>query len=125
MDYRIRTLVDLVQADLAHDIDVGRLASIVGMSVPGLRLLFKRDVGLPPQRFIKQLRLERARSILCSQMLSVKEVMVIVGFRDESHFVKDFARRYGLSPLRYRQQFFGRLSPHETSAGPTYSRISQ
>jgi len=37
---------------------------------------------------------------------SVKEIMAAVGCSDQSHFVKDFERAYGLSPCRYRQEVF-------------------
>jgi len=40
--------------------------------------------------------------------LSVKQIMKMVGIRDESHFVRDFQRTYGLSPLTYRVRVAGR-----------------
>ena len=109
MDYRMRIIIEFMQRDLNRDLDVRCLASIIGISPSGLRRLFKKNVGIPPHRFLKRLRLERARQLLCSKTLSVKEVSGVVGCLDESHFVRDFERTYGLSPAKYRQAFFGRM----------------
>jgi AraC-like DNA-binding protein len=107
VDYRIRQLLALVNREIHRPFGVEQLASAAGLSPTGLRVLFIRDLGVPPYRFIKRLRLERARYLLCSQPLTVKETMNAVGLSDESHFVREFERAYGLSPKRYRQRFFG------------------
>lgn len=103
-DPRVRAVVDLIQTDLSRDFDVSSLARAVGLSPSGLRLVFKRDIGEAPLRYLRRLRLERARSLLCSSNLSVKEIMVAVGCQDASHFVRDFERAYELSPARYRRR---------------------
>lgn len=36
--------------------------------------------------------------------MSVKEIIARVGFTDESHFVKNFKRIYGVTPTEYRKQ---------------------
>ena len=60
---------------------------------------------MPPIRFLRQLRMERAKDLLESSFLSVKEIAFQVGLNDESHFVRDFKSTYGHSPALYRSQF--------------------
>src|SRR5262249_25375562 len=67
--------------------------------------IFKSDVGMPPIRYLRQLRMERAKGLLESSFLSVKEIAFQVGLNDESHFVRDFKSTYGFSPALYRSQF--------------------
>lgn len=57
---------------------------------------------MAPLQYLKALRMEKAKHLLETTFLSVKQVMKVVGIRDESHFVRDFQRIYGLSPLAYR-----------------------
>lgn len=109
MDARVREIFELIRCDPAKQFTVGALADRVRISPSGLRLLFKRHVGLPPSRCLKQIRLERARVLLCTEHHSVKEIMAAVGFSDESHFVRDFENLFGLSPRKYRRQYFGAL----------------
>jgi transcriptional regulator GlxA family with amidase domain len=106
MDYRARAVIASMLRDLPKTQSVDSLALAVGLSASGLRVLFKRTVGVSPGRFLKKLRLEHARALLLTQSLSVKQIMAAVGYSDESHFVRDFQRAHGLSPRRYRQVFF-------------------
>lgn len=49
--------------------------------------------------------MERAKDLLESSFLSVKEIAYQVGLNDESHFVRDFKSTYGFSPALYRTRF--------------------
>ena len=78
-------------------------AAAIGLSESHLRRLLTAELGQPLSAFLKRERLALARHYLLTTTLSVKEVMAKVGCRDASHFVRDFAREYGLSPRRYRE----------------------
>ena len=106
MDYRVRLVIETIQRDLVAPLDVQRLAAIAGISPSGLRAIFRRSLGLSPHRFVKKLRLDSARVRLTSETASVKEIMASVGYSDPSHFVRDFERAYGLSPVRFRRSLF-------------------
>ena len=110
MDPRVRQAINLLSEDLSRDLDFKALAASVNLSPSRLRHLFKDDTGLTPARYLKHLRLERARELLEGSFLRLKEVMPLVGINDESHFVRDFKKAHGLPPKRYRQQT--RKSPH-------------
>jgi len=58
---------------------------------------------MAPLKYLKLFRLQSARELLENSHLTVKQVMFAVGFSDESHFVRDFENRFGLSPVRYRE----------------------
>jgi hypothetical protein len=60
---------------------------------------------MPPIRYLRLLRMERAKDLLESSFLSVKEIAYQVGLNDESHFVRDFKSTYGFSPALYRSRF--------------------
>lgn len=49
--------------------------------------------------------MERAKHLLETSFLSVKEIGHLVGLNDESHFVRDFKKAYGVPPKRYRMRF--------------------
>jgi hypothetical protein len=49
--------------------------------------------------------MQRAKDLLESSFLSVKEIAFQVGLNDESHFVRDFKSTYGFSPAHYRSRF--------------------
>lgn len=91
--------------DVRGELSLADLAHSVNLSVWRLCHIFKSDVGMPPIRYLRLLRMERAKSLLESSFLSVKEIAFQVGLNDESHFVRDFKSTYGFSPALYRSHF--------------------
>ena len=102
-----------MREDVRGELSLAELAQSVNLSVWRLSHIFKSDVGMPPIRFLRQLRMERAKSLLESSFLSVKEIAFQVGLNDESHFVRDFKSTYGFSPALYRSHFKNRSATEE------------
>lgn len=94
-----------MRADVRGELTLTEFAQSVNLSVWRLSHIFKSDVGMPPIKYLKLLRMERAKGLLESSFLSVKEIAFRVGLNDESHFVRDFKSTYGYSPTTYRAQF--------------------
>jgi AraC-like DNA-binding protein len=95
----------MMRDDVRGELSLAEFAQSVNLSVWRLCHIFKSDVGMPPIRYLRQLRMERAKDLLESSFLSVKEIAFRVGLNDESHFVRDFKSTYGYSPALYRSQF--------------------
>jgi AraC-like DNA-binding protein len=95
----------MMREDVRGELSLGEFAQSVNLSVWRLCHIFKSDVGMPPIRYLRLLRMERAKDLLESSFLSVKEIAYQVGLNDESHFVRDFKSTYGFSPALYRSNF--------------------
>ena len=95
----------MMREDVRGELSLGEFAQSVNLSVWRLCHIFKSDVGMPPIRYLRLLRMERAKDLLESSFLSVKEIAYQVGLNDESHFVRDFKTTYGFSPALYRSRF--------------------
>jgi transcriptional regulator GlxA family with amidase domain len=104
MDQRVLTVIALMKHDPRQALPLSRLAQSVNLSTTRLWYLFKAETGSPPGRYLKTLRMQDATTLLADTFLSVKEIIARVGFTDESHFVKDFKRIYGVTPTEYRRQ---------------------
>jgi transcriptional regulator GlxA family with amidase domain len=59
-------------------------------------------VNMTPAQYLKSVRVSQAKELLETTLLSVKEIRAQLGISDESHFVRDFKKAYGLAPLQYR-----------------------
>ena len=95
----------MMRDDVRGELSLTEFAQCVNLSVWRLCHIFKSDVGLPPIKYLRLLRMERAKGLLETSFLSVKEIAFQVGLNDESHFVRDFKSTYGFSPAIYRSQF--------------------
>src|SRR6476646_5499165 len=107
MDSRVRKAIDLLKAHPAWKFNISELAHAVNLSPWHLSHLVLKNTRISPREFVRQLWLERARVLLEGSLLSVKEIMVVVGINDKSHFAKAFKKAYGLPPTQYRHKCSG------------------
>ena len=105
MDHRVQKIISLMQEKMGSELSLSDLARVVNLSPSRLHELFKSTTGMPPAKYLRLLRMQQARELLENTFLSVKEIRVRVGFGDESHFVRDFRKVYGISPAQYRQEY--------------------
>jgi len=105
LDKRVEKVIQMMREDVRGELSLSDFAQSVNLSVWRLCHIFKSDVGMPPMRYLRVLRMERAKALLESSFLSVKEIAYRVGMNDESHFVRDFKATYGSSPSCYRTAF--------------------
>ena len=104
MDPRVTLVIGMMEHTGGHARSVSDLAAQVHLSPSRLAVLFRRDVGMPPARYRRALRMERARQLLERTFLTVEEVMAFVGVNDPGHFTRDFSRHHGIAPTRLRQR---------------------
>jgi len=116
LDKRVEKIIQMMREDVRGELSLGEFAQSVNLSVWRLCHIFKSDVGMPPIRYLRQLRMQRAKDLLESSFLSVKEIAFQVGLNDESHFVRDFKSTYGYSPALYRSQFKNNARPEAKNA---------
>jgi transcriptional regulator GlxA family with amidase domain len=102
MDQRIQLVTALMKEDICLDRSFTELARAVNLSPSRLRHLFKLEVGLSPAQYIRVLRMQKAKELLESTFLNIKEIMNMVGIKDNSHFNKNFKDMFGLTPSQCR-----------------------
>lgn len=105
MDPRVLKVVDFIEANPHLHLQLEQLAKAMNMSSSRLRHIFTAQVGVSPKQYLRTIRLELAKHLVENTYLNVKEVMTKVGFNDESHFVRDFEKAFGLTPSRHRQRY--------------------
>ncbi|OIV35354.1 hypothetical protein BIV57_22165 [Mangrovactinospora gilvigrisea] len=73
-----------------------------GLSMRGLQRLFARYVGVPPKQVLLRYRLhEAADRIAAGPVRDWAALADEMGYADQSHFVRDFARAVGVTPTAY------------------------
>jgi AraC-like DNA-binding protein len=115
MDWRVKRGIDVMRCDYHLPLTVAELGRDVNLSSSRFTHLFRMEVGCSPVRYLRDLRLDTARTLAEETPLSVKEIMVRVGYNDPSHFARDFKRRHGASPRTFRVRV-------RTPAGAAWSR---
>ncbi len=110
---RNRMLVAVIRAfesGIAEGVDMAALADRLGTSRRHIERLFSRYVGTSPKRYLRQLRLERARALLGETDMAVQEVAFACGFSDSGAFAKAFRQCYGVAPRHMTNMTAGRAA---------------
>jgi transcriptional regulator GlxA family with amidase domain len=109
MDRRIELVIAKLEADTSRAWDARTLGELVNLSASRFRHLFKQETGTSPGQYLREVRFRKAEVMLRTTFLSLKEIAEEVGTISVSHFMKDFKKRYGMTPREYR--IAARLAP--------------
>jgi transcriptional regulator GlxA family with amidase domain len=106
MDPRVAVVLNLIHERYRQGLTLQKLSGEVRLTKEHLCRLFKAETGISPARYLKAFRLKKGQELLEDTLMSVKEITHKVGVNDESHFVRDFKRVYGMTPTQYRSRNF-------------------
>lgn len=101
MDERVRVAIAFMNTNLYRKFTAVEVAQAVRLSPAHLRELFRDETGTSVTKYRRELQLERAKHLLETTLLSVKEIAASVGIDEISHFVRDFKQAYTLTPSEY------------------------
>jgi AraC-like DNA-binding protein len=106
--YKYRRLRKAIQFLEEHytdqDMNIGMLARQCGMSDAYFRRCFKEAYRLSPNLYIRTLRINRAKDLLNTGLLTTSQIAEQVGFSDLFYFSKAFKKAVGSSPTSYKNQ---------------------
>lgn len=91
-----------IHSHLDQSLPVPHLAQIAGLSQNYLARLFRKRTGSTMPGYLLQARIDRARLLLTTTDLPVKNIAASVGLPDAQYFNKQFRRITGRSPTAMR-----------------------
>ncbi len=92
--------------NIDKELDLNSLARESMLSKSRFSHLFKECMGKSPSAFLLSMRIERARELLETSELSVREVGEAVGYFDQNYFSRIFKKNVGMSPTVFRLRLF-------------------
>lgn len=101
---KLRPVVQWMESNCSEHVGLPEIVEQAQMSVSYLNELFRDAFGMSPYSFLIQLRLREAKKIMVANpSMALKEVSVLAGFNDVSHFVATFRKKEGITPAKYRE----------------------
>jgi len=78
VDCRIQYVIAKINERVCRDCpDLQELARTLNISPSHLRHLFKHEVGVSPNKYIKLMRLEKLRALLMGSKIQIKEAIAV------------------------------------------------
>lgn len=93
-----------MQESVEDPLSIQEIASRLDMSYSLFRKQFKEYVGMPPARYLQEIRLQRAKEYLRTTTLSVKEIAYRLHFETPDYFSAQFRKKNKVSPGRFREE---------------------
>lgn len=104
-DSQIRNVIDYINTNYHKELPIDVLANFMGYSKTHFMTIFKQHVGISCTEFIIQVRLKKACELLANSSHTILNIAFTVGFRNLSHFNRQFKQYYNMTPRQYRKKF--------------------
>lgn len=88
---------------LCKPITIQSIADSIHLSPSYFSRQFKNRTGYSPYEYIILRRIDRAKHMLSSTQLSVKEIAYATGYHSEEHFIHSFQKNVGIPPGTFRK----------------------
>ena len=90
---------------LDRKIRTADLAALVGYTEYYLTEKFKKETGQSVSSYIRFVKVERAKILLETTDLSIKEIADQLAFNTVNYFIQSFREVTGYTPAQYRKRF--------------------
>jgi AraC-like DNA-binding protein len=102
-DNTVARAIEYIGSHYMENISVSTVADHLNISTSHLSRLFKQWTACPPYEFIVLERITRAKQLLCTTSLTIKEIAYTVGYNSEVNFITSFTVKVGTSPGNFRR----------------------
>jgi len=98
----IQRMQDYVESISNRNPSIDDIAAACNISPAHLRRSFKKSTGQTVHQYVDDVRLKKAKALLDTTDLPLKEISYRLGFADSSSFSSTFRKAAGESPSKYR-----------------------
>jgi AraC-like DNA-binding protein len=103
MDSRIEAAVGFIHDHFREHLAARQIAHQVGISRSRFEHLFRQQAGSCFKGYVRELRLREAERMLTRSVPPpLKEIAFELGYKYPTNLTRDFRRRFGKPPSRYR-----------------------
>ncbi|WP_246703353.1 helix-turn-helix domain-containing protein [Rhizobium sp. P28RR-XV] len=97
-----RRVQEYLHEHFTEKVHVAELAAVAGISPNHFIVRFAKTFGMPPHRYLINLRLDMAEELLAAGEVSIAEIAYVTGFSDQSHLATTMKRYRGKTPTELR-----------------------
>lgn len=99
----IKKAIDFLKEYYNSEFSLNEVSQIAGLSPYHFIRVFKSQTRKTPYEFLMDIKIEKAKELLCMNYTNITEVGISCGFNNPSHFSYIFRKKTGISPSEYRR----------------------
>lgn len=103
---KFKATLEWAETQVHQSISIDVLANHANMSRRSFDRHFRASVGMSAKKWLDQLRLDKAKTLLESEKLPIDQVAEYSGFVTPESLRHHFKLKLGVSPSQFRHQFF-------------------
>ena len=100
----IRNAKLYIADNFAKDISLDDVSRYVNISPYYFSKIFKEESGLNFIEYLTNIRIDKAKKLLESSNMSIKEICISCGYTDPNYFSRSFKKNVGVTPTEYKDQ---------------------
>lgn len=101
---RMEEVADYLRLNYNRKIQQAECAGLFHLNKDYLSRKFKEEMGIGVVEYVNQIRITKAKELLCNTDKNIQEISDEIGFADQKYFSRQFKRETSLSPTEYRMQ---------------------
>lgn len=109
-DTRVSKVINHIEQNIVDDLSNKKMAELACMATNSFSFLFKKEVHMSLQYFVKKKRINASCLLLLHSDLSIDEIAERTGFSNRYHFSRIFHEITSNTPAQYRKEYV--LSPN-------------
>jgi len=104
-DARVIGAIQHIESNYPAAVPNRTLARRAGMNMNAFIRMFKRVTSQTPRKYLQNLRLKEATSLLHHSQLSIEAIAERTGFNDRQHLNLIFRKSFRITPAQFRRNF--------------------
>lgn len=97
-----QSVLYFLENNFGKDISIDAIAKELELSPNYLTSRFRSDVGVTPNQYLQNYRMQKAAARLAQTRDSIQEISAGVGIQDANYFARIFKQYSGMTPSQYR-----------------------
>jgi len=105
-DQRMLNVLREIENHISEELTNKKLSEVANMAVNSFARVFKEEIGMPPQEFVRERRVQKTSILLHHSNKSIDEIASLSGFCDRFHLARVFKAVTSYSPAQFRKKFY-------------------
>ena len=102
--FNVNKLLQALHLNIENHTSLETICNNLNISVGYASTCFKKHKGISIMKYLREIKVERAKTLLLSTEKSILEISILLGFHDQSHFTNTCKKIVGMSPSEFRNK---------------------